>query len=198
MQPIQQDLVIYQGANFSFKLQRCVADAVHKLITAVQIGLPTIVTAAGHGLTARTPVWITNVKGPRDLNTANYRDATPLSASMIDADNLAIDVDSGSMPPYQSGGVLTYYPPMDLTGYTARAQVRASVSAAEPLLDLTTEEGGIVIDAPTGTIELRMDAAATAGITWSQGVYDLELVDPDGFVTRLAQGSVSVDREVTR
>jgi hypothetical protein len=198
MQPIQQDLVIYQGATFSNKLQWCSAEAVHKVITAVQVGLPTLVTATGHGLTARTPVWITNVKGPRDLNTANYRDACPRGASMIDADTLAIDFDSGSMPPYQSGGVLTYYPPMDLTGYTARMQARSSVGAADTLLDLTTENSGIVIDPATGTIELRIDATDTAALAWTQGVYDLELVDATGFTTRLAQGSVSVEREVTR
>lgn len=198
MQPIQQDLVILQGASFSQKLQWCDSEAVHKLITAVQVGLPTLVTAAAHGLSCRTPVWITNVKGPRDLNTAGYRDVEPRCASVVDEDTLAIDFDSGSLQPYQSGGVLTYYPPLDLTGYTARMQIRQSIGSPQPLLELTTEDGGIIIDAATGTVERRIDAAATAALTWTQGVYDLELVDPDGFTTRLAQGSVTVEREVTR
>lgn len=198
MQPIPQDLVIYQGASFSRKLQWCDPAAVHKVITDVQVGLPTLVKAVAHGLTAVTPVWITNVKGPRDLNTADYRTACPRSASVVDVDTLAIDFDSGSLQLYQSGGVLTYYPPLDLTGYSARMQVRSSVGSDTVLLELTTEDGGIVIDALTGTIELRVDAVASAAITWTQGVYDLELVDTDGFTTRLAQGSVNVDREVTR
>ena len=198
MKPIKQDLLILQGTTFSAPLQWCSPDPVHKLITNVEPGLPTLVTCPGHGLTARTRVWITNVKGPHALNTADYKRATPRDATVMDADTLAIDFDTGNAGAYQSGGVLTYYPPLDLTGYTGRMQVRASIDAPGVLLDLTTENGGIVIDAPTGTIDRRVSAADSAALTFQSGVYDLELVDAAGDVTRLAEGDVCVDREVTR
>lgn len=88
--------------------------------------------------------------------------------------------------------------PMVLTGYTARMQVRQSVSAPAILLELTTENGGIVITAATGTITLTQTPAQTAAYTWRRGVYDLELVSPLGAVTRLLQGDIESIPEVTR
>lgn len=86
----------------------------------------------------------------------------------------------------------------DLTGYTARAQARTDYDAASPFMDLTTANSGIVLGGTAGTIQLKMAAAATAGITATDGYWDLELVAPDGTVTRLLQGSVCVSKEVTR
>lgn len=198
MQTIDLDLDIQQGATFSRELQWCSSAPVHKVISGVTVGLPTLVEAIGHGLTTQTPVWITNVRGPRTLNTDDYRFSEPLSATVIDADNLAIEADTGSQPAYQSGGVLTYYSPLDLTGYTARMQVRQSVGSEQILLELTTEDGGIAIDAATGTITLQVSATDSAAFTWRAGVYDLELIDTGGAVTRLASGAVTVCPEVTR
>jgi hypothetical protein len=200
MQPIQQDLTILQGATFMSVLQWFSADAVHKIISGVAVGLPTLVTATAHGLTGtgRLPVWITNVKGPYALNTDGYRGNKPRWATVVDPNTLAIDLDTGSSPAWQSGGVLTYYPAVDLTGYTARMQIRASVAATNTLLELTTENGGIVLDPTTGKVTLTATAVQTAAMTFTSGVYDLELVDATGAVTRLAEGSVAVSREVTR
>lgn len=86
----------------------------------------------------------------------------------------------------------------DLTDYTARMQVRASVSAPDVLLELTTENGRIAISGAEGRIDLVLTAAITTGITWSRGVYDLEIVSPAGEVRRLLRGRVTVSREVTR
>jgi hypothetical protein len=200
MQPMTQDLVILQGATNAYVLQWFAADAVHKVITAVAVGLPTLVTAAAHGIagTGRYPVWLTNIKGPRALNTDGYRGCEPRWATVVDADTLAIDFDSGSMAAYQSGGVLTYYPPVDLTGYTARMQIRASVGAQTVLLELTTENGGITLGGAAGMVTRTITEAQAAAVGFTSGVYDLELVDADGAVTRLAEGLVSVSPEVTR
>lgn len=86
--------------------------------------------------------------------------------------------------------------PLDLTGYTARMQVRKSVGSSEVLLELTTANGRLVIEG--STVRIVLSAEVTAAITWRQGVYDLELVPPDGKVERLVQGSVVVSPEVTR
>ena len=88
--------------------------------------------------------------------------------------------------------------PIDLTGCTARMQVRSEIESPTVLLELTTENGGIVIDGPAGKLTLRISPTATAAITWESGVWDLEVVHPSGDVTRLVQGSISVSREVTR
>lgn len=88
--------------------------------------------------------------------------------------------------------------PIDLTGCTARMQVRSEVESAVVLLNLTTENGGITLGGATGTIDLLSADDETAAITWDGGVWDLEIAHPGGDVTRLAQGSISVSPEVTR
>lgn len=88
--------------------------------------------------------------------------------------------------------------PIDLTGCTARMQVRSEVESADVLLELTTENGGITLGGTAGTIDLLVTDEDTTAITWEGGVWDLEIVHPDGTVTRLAEGSISVSPEVTR
>lgn len=88
--------------------------------------------------------------------------------------------------------------PVDLTGCTARMQVRSEIESPVVLLALTTEDGGIALGGAAGTVDLYVSDEDTAAITWTAGVYDLEIVHPSGEVTRLIQGSVSVSPEVTR
>lgn len=87
---------------------------------------------------------------------------------------------------------------VDLTGYTARMQVRQSVGSPDVLLEATTENGLLSISAAQGKVNLLLPPSVTAAITWRRGRYDLELEAPDGTVTRLVEGSVTVSREVTR
>lgn len=90
--------------------------------------------------------------------------------------------------------------PVDLTGYTARLQMRADLDAPVALFTLTTENGGITLGGAAGTIDLYLSHTATAAITWDSAVYDLELINTagNGDVTRRVEGSVTVSREVTR
>lgn len=88
--------------------------------------------------------------------------------------------------------------PINLTGCTARLQARSSTSSPTVLIDLTTENGGIVITPLTGTLTLNMTATQTAALAFKRAKYDLEVVDAAGFVTRLLQGSISVSPEVTK
>lgn len=94
--------------------------------------------------------------------------------------------------------------PIDLTGYIARMQARAALPDPGTLVDLTTENGGIDIDGPNGKITLTMDADATAALDWpagrhapGNGIFQLELESPTGFVTRLLKGTITLDPEVT-
>lgn len=88
--------------------------------------------------------------------------------------------------------------PVDLTGCTARMQVRARVEDPIPLLDLTTANGGIILGGTAGTVTVYLSATATAAIQWKAGVYDLEIEFGNGDVRRLMAGSVSVSPNVTR
>lgn len=89
--------------------------------------------------------------------------------------------------------------PVDLTGCTARMQARTRTEAPDPpLLSLTTEAGGIALGGVLGTVDLTLSALATAALPAGSYVYDLEIVHPDGTVTRLAMGKIKIIPEVTR
>lgn len=88
---------------------------------------------------------------------------------------------------------------VNLTGYTARLNVRETYASASAILTLTTENGGITLGGSAGTITLSASATTTAALTAPfSGVYDLELVSGGGVVTRLLEGVATVSPEVTR
>lgn len=85
-----------------------------------------------------------------------------------------------------------------LTGATARMQVRKTASSPTALLELTTANGGLVIDAPAGMITVNATDSQTGAIADGKYVYDIEVVWPDGKVERVLMGSFTVRGEVTR
>jgi hypothetical protein len=85
----------------------------------------------------------------------------------------------------------------DLTGYTARMQIRAEIDDDDVMCELTTANGRIVLGGEEGTVRLIIESAVTETFD-DEGVYDLELIDSDGKVYRLLKGKVKVELEVTR
>lgn len=87
---------------------------------------------------------------------------------------------------------------INLTGYSARMQVRETYSSASTVVSLTNGSG-ITLGGAAGTIAILISATTTAALTAPfSGVYDLELVSAGGVVTRLLQGAATVTPEVTR
>ena len=87
---------------------------------------------------------------------------------------------------------------VNLTGYTARMDVRTSIDAAgAATLSLTTGNGRIVLGGTAGTIALSAEGTATAAVAAGDYVYDLELVS-GSTITRLVQGTFTLRGEVTR
>ena len=91
---------------------------------------------------------------------------------------------------------------VNLTGYTARMHLRTSITAVDPpALTLTDANSRIILGGAAGTITLALTATETAALgtpgAASTFVYDLELVS-GATVTRLLEGTVTVDPEVTR
>ena len=71
-------------------------------------------------------------------------------------------------------------------------------SPGTPLLDLSTDNGGIVLGGTAGTVKIVLTDTQTAAIDWTAAVHDLEIRFPSGFVRRHIQGNISVSPEVTR
>lgn len=88
--------------------------------------------------------------------------------------------------------------PVNLTGYSARMQVRRTVNNPTKLLDFTTSNGAITLGGATGTVTVVGAATLTDDVPPRSGVYDLELQSADGTVTRLLEGKVTITPEVTR
>lgn len=86
----------------------------------------------------------------------------------------------------------------DLTGHTARMQIRQYVFSDEVLFEATTENGKLLINVGTGTVQMRFTNTDTGSLSVKRGVYDLELIDSTGQVIRLIEGNVLISREVTR
>lgn len=86
---------------------------------------------------------------------------------------------------------------VNLTGYSARMQVRQSYSSTSTLASLTSSGGDIVLGGALGTIEITISATATAAMPATVAVYDLELVI-GSTVQRLMQGAFQITAEVTR
>jgi hypothetical protein len=86
----------------------------------------------------------------------------------------------------------------NLTGYTARMQVRETATASGIILELTTANSRITLGGTAGTVNLLVAANVTAALTPGLYVYDLELVSGGGEVTRLIEGNFKVKAEVTR
>jgi hypothetical protein len=91
----------------------------------------------------------------------------------------------------------------DLTGYTARMQIRKYVDSATAIATLTTENLStfrITLGNPDpvdGTITLFMRAEDTRAIITS-GVYDIEIISPSNEVDRILEGDFILSKEVTR
>lgn len=96
--------------------------------------------------------------------------------------------------------------PVDLTGCTARLQLRAYVLAPDVLLELTTQDGRIDLSMGDGHIAFYLDAVTTAGLPygenpparWRAAVGQLEVGHPNGDVSRVAEISWSLSPEGTR
>lgn len=82
---------------------------------------------------------------------------------------------------------------IDLTGYTVAMAIKASYGGASIVTPTISITG-----AATGEITVSISATNTAAITADYGVYDIELTHTStGTVTRIMQGAVIIDKEVT-
>jgi hypothetical protein len=87
--------------------------------------------------------------------------------------------------------------PINITGYSARMQVRRSTGSPDAILTLTNASG-ITLGGAAGTVAIAISSAALAVVAAGNYQYDLELVSGAGIVTKLISGDFTVTGEVTR
>lgn len=88
--------------------------------------------------------------------------------------------------------------PVDLTGWTARCQIRTKLKDGTVMQSLLSPGNGITLDA-LGNIRITVTAAQTTAMyPATKGVFDVELErTSDGFVRNLVGGDVSLAPNVT-
>jgi hypothetical protein len=87
--------------------------------------------------------------------------------------------------------------PINLTGYTARMQVRPRATSGYAYLTLTSPSGGLTLGGTTGTITILVDGSVTSAIPAGDYVYDLEVVN-GAYVDKVMGGDFTLSAEVTR
>lgn len=99
--------------------------------------------------------------------------------------------------------------PIDLTGYSARMQIRPSVEADTIYIalssDLQPDGTGLCLSGSngitpiqSGSIGVYISAYSSSLLDFDQARYDLELVSGGGEVTRLLEGYTQLSKNVTR
>ena len=87
--------------------------------------------------------------------------------------------------------------PVNLTGYTARMQVRPRAGSGYAYLSLTSPDGGLTLGGSAGTITILVDGSITSAIPAGNYVYDLEVVNGE-YVDKVIGGDFVISAEVTR
>lgn len=197
---MKKDLIITRGKTYEQAVRWATPPYLFAAIAAISNAAPVrVTTVASHNIPDGWLVAVVDAEGLTELNATSNppKDADYRQATLVDATKIEFNpISAAAFDTYTSGGYLQWFSPHDLSGYTARMAVKNKVGGSM-LLSLTTENGGIVINDSAKTITLNIAAAVTAALTWSAGVYDLELVSSTGVVTALLQGSVVVNTEVT-
>lgn len=193
MTPAKVNLKIYQGSTFREVLRWESALKTYLPITAITKAAPAVITCTGTLPPIGWRAKVTGVAGMKEINSDEYRIVTSTNNNTITFN----EINATNYTAYTSGGVVEYNTPMDLASYSGRLQIRPQLASSTVLLELTTQNTGIVIDNVYKTISIVITAANTQTLTFTTGVYSLELVKGSEVIT-FSTGSVSLVPEVTR
>jgi hypothetical protein len=86
---------------------------------------------------------------------------------------------------------------IDLTGASAKMQVRDTKGGAKLAVTLTSPSGGIVIDQLNGKLTIKMTPTQTNKLFYPKSSYDLMVVDSNGNKIKLLEGFMTLNRSVT-
>lgn len=193
--PIKVNYKVYQGGTFKEVFRWESSTKVYVPITAIPKAAPTVLSADNHGLKAGWRFRVTNVAGMKEVNSVSENFYI---ASEVTEDTVTINgLNSLGFGAYTTGGVIEYNQPVDIANYTAKMQIRERVDSDVAIDTLTTENGGIVIDAVNSTITINISADKTSEYVFKSAVYSLEL-SRNGEVYPFLSGTLTLHKEVTR
>lgn len=191
--PVKYNFKVYQGSTFRETIRWESSTKVYVPISNISKAAPMVITAPSHGVPPGWRVRVSGAQGMKELNS-DYMVATEATTDTLTFNS----INSTSYSTYVGGGILEYNQPFNLSGYSARMQIRQKLDDPNYLLELKTQDGTIQINNTAKTIVLFMSATTTAGLNFNTGVYSLELEGNGGDVYPIMSGTVSLVKEVTR
>lgn len=87
--------------------------------------------------------------------------------------------------------------PIDLTGSSAKLQVRDTKGGSKLAFSLTSPAGGITIDPTNGKLTIKMTPTQTNKLFYPKSSYDLMISDSNGNKIKLIEGFLTLSRSVT-
>ena len=86
---------------------------------------------------------------------------------------------------------------IDLTGASAKMQVRDVKGGTKLAVTLTSPSGGIVINGPLGKVTVTLTPTQTNKLFYPKSVYDIMVVDSNVNKIKLLEGFLTLNRSVT-
>lgn len=87
--------------------------------------------------------------------------------------------------------------PINLTGASAKLQVRDTKGGSKLAFTLTSPSGGITINPLLGKLTIRMTPTQTNKLFYPKSSYDLMITDSNAVKTKLVEGFITLSRSVT-
>lgn len=87
--------------------------------------------------------------------------------------------------------------PIDLTGSSAKMQVRDTAGGSKLAFSLTSPSGGITIDGPNGMLSIKCTPTQTSKLFYPKSSYDIMVIDSNGNRMKLLEGFLTLNRSVT-
>jgi len=86
---------------------------------------------------------------------------------------------------------------IDLTGASAKMQVRDVKGGTKLAVTLTSPSGGIVINGTLGKITVTLTPTQTNKLFYPKSVYDIMVIDSNANKIKLLEGFLTLNRSVT-
>jgi uncharacterized protein YndB with AHSA1/START domain len=86
---------------------------------------------------------------------------------------------------------------IDLTGASAKMQVRDVKGGTKLAVTLTSPSGGIVINGSLGKVTVTLTPTQTNKLFYPKSVYDIMVVDSNANKIKLLEGFITLNRSVT-
>jgi hypothetical protein len=192
----QFHLYIEQGVDYNHTFQWLNGGMFMAPIELIQEGYPTVITVTGHGLNsvAAHPVILSGIEGIPRLNSENTEQ---FLVTRLDDNRFSVPASSVGKQWVPGTGELTYHKPTDMTGYTGRCVIRRNWYEADSIHEMTTENGGMILELVSGSIQLVVPKALNADFTFRHAWYDVDMTSSAGVETRVFKGPVTLEREVS-